>query len=68
VGTANPFWGGQVWVARETEDNSDEEMATEEQGQAENSGSSGGGCHITISGQSLILLLPLLIAGLKRIK
>lgn len=68
VGTANPFWGGQVWMARETEDTSEEESVTEEQDQTENSGSSGGGCDITISGQSLILLLPLLVAGLKRMK
>ena len=66
VGTANPFWGAQVWLGNETEE-TEEEGDTEEHDRIENSGSSGG-CDLSISGQSILLILPLLLVSLKRSK
>ncbi len=58
VGTANPFWGAQVWKAMDSDSTEESTTTTEE---TETSGSSGSGCNIGYIYPYALLLFPLLI-------
>ena len=65
VGTANPFWGAQVWKAKDTDSTEESTTTTEE---TDTSGSSGSGCNIGHIYPYTLLLFPLLFVLGKKIR